>query len=57
MDEVKKIKKWAFQCKLSFNPDHSKQAQKVIFSRKIKKLPHPSLNFNNNNALQMPYNI
>ena len=28
---------------MSFNPDPSKQAQKVIFSRKIKKLPHPSL--------------
>ena len=37
---------------MSFNPDPSKQAQEVIFSRKIKKLPHPSLVFNNNNVLQ-----
>ena len=32
---------------MSFNPDSSKQAQEVIFSRKIKTLPHPSLVFNN----------
>ena len=29
------------------NPDLSKQAQEVIFSRKIKKLLHPTLLFNN----------
>ena len=37
---------------MSFNPDPSKQAQKVIFSRKIKKLSHPSLVLINNNVLQ-----
>ena len=51
-DDLKKINKWAFQWKMSFNPDPSKQAQEIIFSRKIKKLPHPSLVFNNNNVLQ-----
>ena len=51
-NDLKKINKWAFQWKMSFNPDPSKQAQEVIFSRKIKKLPHPSLVFNNNNVLQ-----
>ena len=30
-----------------FNPDLSKQAQEVIFSRKIKKLLHPTLLFKN----------
>ena len=30
-----------------FNPDLSKQAQEVIFSRKNKKLLHPTLLFNN----------
>ena len=30
-----------------FNPDLSKQAQEIIFSRKIKKLLHPTLLFNN----------
>ena len=31
------INKWAFQWKMSFNPDPSKQAQGIIFSRKTKK--------------------
>ena len=35
---------------MSFNPDPSKQAQEVIFSRKTKKEYHPLLAFNNNNV-------
>ena len=35
---------------MSFNPDPSKQAQEVIFSRKIKKDYHPPLAFDNNNV-------
>ena len=30
---------------MSFNPDPSKQAQEVIFSRKTKKINHPPLTF------------
>ena len=45
--DLKKIANWAFQWKMIFNPDLSKQAQEVIFSRKIKKLLHPTLLFNN----------
>ena len=41
------ITNWAFQWKIIFNPDLSKQAQEVIFSRKTKKLLHPTLLFNN----------
>ena len=41
--------------KMSFNPDPSKQAQEVIFSRKIKKPSHPDLIFNNNKVIQTPY--
>ena len=37
---------------MSFNPDPSKQDQKVIFSRKIKKLTHSSFDFSHNNILQ-----
>ena len=37
----------AFQWKIILNPDLSKQAQEVIFSRKIKKLLYPTLLFNN----------
>ena len=43
---------WAFQWKMGFNPEPSKQTQEVIFSRKIKKLSHSSLVFSNNNVLQ-----
>ena len=35
-----------------FNPDPSKQAQEVIFSRKSKRSTHPPLVFNNNNVPQ-----
>ena len=38
---------WPFQWKMIFNPDLSKQGQEVIFSRKIKKLLHPTFLFNN----------
>ena len=46
-EDLKKISEWAFQWKMIFNPDASKQAQEVIFSRKIKKTTHPPLVFNN----------
>ena len=32
---------------MSFNPDNSKQAQKVIFSRKAVKASHHAVSFNN----------
>ena len=50
--DLARIKQWAFQWKTSFNPDPTKQAQKTIFSRKLKKVCHPSLFFNNNNVSQ-----
>ena len=31
---------------MTFNPDLSKQAQEVIFPRKIAKVSHPSITFN-----------
>ena len=43
----KAITNWAFQWKMIFNPDLSKQAQEVVFNRKIKNLLHPTLLFNN----------
>ena len=36
-----KISEWAFEWKMSFNPDQSKPAREVIFSRKLKTVPHP----------------
>ena len=50
-DNLAKINRWAFQWKMSFNPDPKKQAQEVIFSRKSKAIPHPSLEFNDNNVI------
>ena len=46
-EDLKKISEWAFQWKMIFNPDATKQAQEVIFSRKIKKTTHPPLVFKN----------
>ena len=37
---------------MRFNPDPNKQAQEVIFSRKLKKVCHPPLRFDNNNVSQ-----
>ena len=45
-DDLMKIKNWAYQWKMSFNPEPSKQAQEVIFSHKLIQLPHQLLNFN-----------
>ena len=41
------ISNWAYQWKMSFNPDRSKQAQEVIFSRKTSNQSHPVLTFDN----------
>ena len=46
--DLMKISNWAFQWKMTFNPDPNKQAQEVIFSRKINKIDHPSLYFDQN---------
>ena len=37
---------------MSFNLDPSKHGQEDNFSRKIRRLSHPSLVFNNSNVLQ-----
>ena len=38
---------------MTFNPDRSKQAQEIIFSRKLKEATHPPFHFNNNNVSQV----
>ena len=50
--DLAKVNRWAFQWKMSFNPDPKKQAQEVIFSRKSKPISHPSPVFNNSNVTQ-----
>ena len=49
-NNLKKIGDWAFQWKMSFKPDPSKQTQEVIFTRKLKNVSHPLLVFNNANV-------
>ena len=45
-EDLDKINNWAYQWKINFNPDPSKKAQEVIFSRKVNNVLHP-LTFNN----------
>ena len=47
-DDLSRINNWAFEWKMSFNPDPNKQAPEVLFSRKIQKSSQTSLIFNNN---------
>ena len=47
-DDLRKISNWAFQWKMSFNPDVNKQGQEIIFSWKIKSNIHTRLVFSNN---------
>ena len=45
---LQKINQWVYQWKMQFNPDPSKQANEVIFSRKsiLHNLSHPPIKFN-----------
>ena len=45
--DLKLISDWAFQWKMSFDTNPSKQAQDIIFSIKKMKSSHPSVYFNN----------
>ena len=52
-NDLTKISELAVQWKMSFNPDPSKQAQELLFSRKTRSKPYPSLNFNGNPVHQV----
>ena len=52
-NDLHKVSLWAYKWKMSFNPDPSKQAQEVIFSRKVNKVHHPPLLFNNSTIQQI----
>ena len=51
-DDLEKVSNWAFQWKMSFNPDINKQAQGVIFSRRLPKSNSPSLTLNGTSITQ-----
>ena len=54
-NDLYQINQCAFQWKTSFNPDPSKLAQEIIFSRKTKEIFHPSLHLNSSIVSQFPY--
>ena len=45
--DLSKINEWTLQWKMSFNPDPTKQAQEITFSRKISQRNNSGLMFNN----------
>ena len=46
-DDLLKISRWAYQWKMIFNPDASKQAQEIVFSRKANASNHETVYFSN----------
>ena len=44
--DLRKTRKWTEQWKTVFNPDSTKQAQELVFSRKLHSPKHPDLYFN-----------
>ena len=53
--DMKKISNRAYIWKMIFDPDLSKQAQKVIFSRKTFKINQPITTFNTIPVARTPY--
>ena len=49
------ISKWAYNLKMVFNPDRSKPAQEVLFSRKKQVQVHPTISLNNIQIEKAPY--
>ncbi|MCJ8295911.1 MAG: hypothetical protein MJK15_16020, partial [Colwellia sp.] len=47
-NDLEAIRQWAYQWKMEFNPDPTKQAYEVISSQKESSPIHPPLFFNNN---------
>ena len=45
--DMQKVSEWAHQWKMSFNPDPSKQAVEVYFTRRSNPPDPPIINFNN----------
>ena len=46
-DDLLKISRWAYQCKIIFNSDASKQPQEIVFFRKSNASNHETVSFNN----------
>ena len=48
--DLNRVREWAFQLKMSFNPELSKQVQEVIFTQKLQKKDYPPLYFNDSSV-------
>ena len=46
-EDLEKISNWAFQWKMNFNPDTSRQTQEITFSRKNTASLHPVVHYGN----------
>ena len=46
-EDLSKISRWGYKGKMLFNPDASKQAQEIVFSRKKNPSNHSDIYFNN----------
>ena len=46
-EDLDKSSNWVYQWRMSFNPNPSKKAQKVIFSLEVNNVLHPPLAFDN----------
>ena len=46
-DDILKVSRWAYQWKMIFNPDASKQDQEIVFSRKANASNQATVHFNN----------
>ena len=52
-NDLTNFSEWAVKWKINFNPDPCKQAQDLVFIRKISFKPNPSLSFNGNPVHQV----
>ena len=51
--DLKQNRNWEIQWKRNFNPDPTKQAQEVIFSKKVQKTNHNPVYFNHDSFEQV----
>ena len=52
---LRAVQDWAYQWKMSFNPNPTKQAEQVIFSTKVSKVEHPAIYFNSSEVVTVPH--
>ena len=53
--DLRAMQDWAYQWKMSFNPDPTKQAEQVIFSTKVFKAEHPVIYFCGSEVKTVPH--